>query len=38
MNQEVTDFIGALKEPRQGELSAGLRQVVRQAIPDSELG
>ncbi|MFD0715338.1 DUF1801 domain-containing protein [Paenibacillus sp. GCM10027626] len=34
MNQEVTDFIEALKEPWQGELAAGLREVVRQAIPD----
>lgn len=34
MNQEVTDFIEALKEPWQGELSANLREVVRRAIPD----
>ncbi|RAV19192.1 DUF1801 domain-containing protein [Paenibacillus contaminans] len=34
MNQEVTDFIETLKEPWQGELSANLREVVRQAIPD----
>jgi hypothetical protein len=34
MNQEVTDFIEALKEPWQGELSAKLREVVHQAIPD----
>lgn len=34
MNQEVTDFIEALKEPWQKEVSVNLRQVVRQAIPD----
>ncbi|NOU94212.1 DUF1801 domain-containing protein [Paenibacillus sp. LMG 31456] len=34
MNQEVTDFIEALKEPWQGELSSRLREVVYQAIPD----
>ncbi|CRK85216.1 DUF1801 domain-containing protein [Neobacillus massiliamazoniensis] len=34
MNQEVTDFIKALKEPWQGELSTNLREVVHQAIPD----
>lgn len=34
MNQEVTDFIEALKEPWQGEQSNNLREVVHQAIPD----
>jgi hypothetical protein len=34
MNQEVTDFIEALKEPWQGELSTKLREVVHQAIPE----
>lgn len=34
MNQEVIDFIEALKEPWQGELSTNLREVVHQAIPD----
>jgi hypothetical protein len=34
MNQEVTDFIEALKEPWQGELATNLRKVVHQAIPD----
>jgi len=34
MNQEVTDFIEALKEPWQGELATRLREVVHQAIPD----
>lgn len=34
MNQEVTDFIEALQEPWQRELSARLREVVYQAIPD----
>jgi len=34
MNQEVTDFIEALKEPWQRELTASLREVVHQAIPD----
>jgi len=34
MNQEITEFIEALKEPWQGELSTNLRQVVHQAIPD----
>ncbi|QFT89620.1 hypothetical protein FIU87_13245 [Bacillus sp. THAF10] len=34
MNQEVTDFIEALKEPWQEELSSTLREVVHQAIPD----
>ncbi|WP_102272269.1 DUF1801 domain-containing protein [Cytobacillus massiliigabonensis] len=33
MNPEVTDFIEALKEPWQGELSANLREAVHQAIP-----
>lgn len=35
MNQEVTDFIDALNEPWQKELSANLRDVVFQAIPDA---
>lgn len=35
MNQEVTDFIRAIKEPWQQELSASLREVVHQAIPDA---
>lgn len=34
MNPEVTDFFDALKEPWQKELSARLREVVHQAIPD----
>jgi len=34
MNQEVTDFIETLKEPWQKELSAKLRDVVKQVIPD----
>jgi len=34
MNQEITDFIEALKEPWQGELAANLREVVHQTIPD----
>ncbi|KHF32961.1 hypothetical protein CM49_04850 [Paenibacillus sp. P1XP2] len=34
MSQEVSDFIDAIKEPWQKELAAGLREVVRQAIPD----
>jgi hypothetical protein len=34
MNQEVIDFIEALNEPWQAELSANLRKVVHQAIPD----
>lgn len=34
MNQEVTDFIDALKEPWQGKQSNHLREVVHQAIPD----
>lgn len=33
MNQEVTDFIEAIKEPWQGELCTRLREVVHQAIP-----
>jgi len=36
MNQEVTDFISALQEPWQKELSASLREVVYQAIPDAQ--
>lgn len=34
MIQEVTDFIEALKEPWQREMSTNLREVVHQAIPD----
>jgi len=34
MNQEVIDFIEALKEPWHRELSTSLRDVVHQAIPD----
>jgi hypothetical protein len=34
MNQEVTDFIAAIKEPWQVELSSRLREVVHGAIPD----
>ncbi|WP_028593430.1 DUF1801 domain-containing protein [Paenibacillus assamensis] len=34
MNQEVTDFIAAIKEPWQVELSTNLREVVHQAIPE----
>ncbi|NOU86048.1 DUF1801 domain-containing protein [Paenibacillus sp. LMG 31460] len=34
MNQEVTDFIEALKEPWQVQQSNNLREVVHQAIPD----
>ncbi|WP_261300699.1 DUF1801 domain-containing protein [Paenibacillus andongensis] len=34
MNQEVTEFIEALKEPWQREMSNHLREVVYQAIPD----
>lgn len=34
MNQEVTDFIQALKEPWQLDLSTKLREVVYQAIPE----
>ncbi|MDR9857919.1 DUF1801 domain-containing protein [Paenibacillus sp. VCA1] len=34
MNQEVTDFIDAIKEPWQKEMAAELRKVVHQAIPD----
>ena len=34
MNQEVTEFIEALKEPWQGELSTNLRQVIHRAIPE----
>ncbi|UKS30975.1 DUF1801 domain-containing protein [Paenibacillus sp. HWE-109] len=34
MNPEVTDFIEALKEPWQVELSAQLRELVKQSIPD----
>lgn len=35
MNQEVTDFIGAIQEPWQKELAVSLREVVRQAIPEA---
>ncbi|MNI07609.1 hypothetical protein D3C73_606190 [compost metagenome] len=34
MNQDVTDFIEAIKEPWQRELSTRLREIVYQAIPD----
>ncbi|OBZ11071.1 DUF1801 domain-containing protein [Bacillus sp. FJAT-26390] len=34
MNQEVTDFIEAVKEPWQGELCSRLREVVHGAIPN----
>lgn len=34
MNPEVTDFIEALKEPWQEELSTNLREIVHQAIPN----
>lgn len=34
MNQEVTDFIAAIKEPWQVELSSELRKLVHGAIPD----
>lgn len=34
MNQEVIDFIEALKEPWQVELSTNLREAIHQAIPD----
>ncbi|UVI30441.1 DUF1801 domain-containing protein [Paenibacillus spongiae] len=34
MNQEVTDFIEAVKEPWQGELCSRLREVVHGAVPD----
>ncbi len=34
MNQEVTDFIEALKEPWHKEFSVRLREVVHQAIPN----
>ncbi|MGG4489844.1 DUF1801 domain-containing protein [Metabacillus idriensis] len=34
MNQEITDFIDALKEPWQGELATNLREVVHKAIPN----
>ncbi|MFM1652844.1 DUF1801 domain-containing protein [Brevibacillus sp. B_LB10_24] len=35
MNQEVTDFIEAIKEPWQKELSTHLRELVHKAIPDA---
>jgi hypothetical protein len=34
MNKEVTDFINEIKESWQAKLSADLRQIVHQAIPD----
>lgn len=34
MNQEVTDFIEALKEPWHKEVTVSLREVVHQAIPN----
>jgi len=34
LNQEVIDFIEALKEPWQQEFCASLRQIVHQTIPD----
>lgn len=34
MNPEVTAFIEKAKEPWQAELSASLREIVHQAIPD----
>ncbi len=34
MNQEVTDFIEAVKVPWQGELCAALREIVHTAIPE----
>ncbi|GIN72389.1 hypothetical protein J14TS2_28640 [Bacillus sp. J14TS2] len=34
MNQEVTDFIDAIKEPWQVELATNLREAVHKAIPD----
>jgi hypothetical protein len=36
MNQEVTEFIAALPEPWQQELSSKLRDVVLQAIPGAQ--
>lgn len=36
MNQEITEFIEAIKEPWQAELSAQLRDRVHQAIPDPQ--
>jgi len=36
MNREVTDFIEALAEPWQKELSMQLRDVVRQAVPEAQ--
>jgi len=35
MSDEVTDFIEALSQPWQAELSAKLREAVLQAIPDA---
>ncbi|MFD0714116.1 DUF1801 domain-containing protein [Paenibacillus sp. GCM10027626] len=34
MNQEVTDFIEALKEPWHKEVTVSLREVVHQVIPN----
>ncbi|BBH23640.1 hypothetical protein Back11_49850 [Paenibacillus baekrokdamisoli] len=34
MNQDVTDFIEAIKESWQGELCSRLREVVHQSIPE----
>ncbi|WP_028551279.1 DUF1801 domain-containing protein [Paenibacillus sp. UNC451MF] len=34
MNQEVTEFIEAVKEPWQRELSFQLREAVHKAVPD----
>jgi len=34
MNQDITDFIEALKEPWQGQLCISLREIVHEAIPD----
>lgn len=34
MSQEVIEFINAIKEPWQAEISARLREMVHQTIPD----
>lgn len=34
MNEEVTEFIGKVKEPWQAKLCVELREVVHRAIPD----
>lgn len=34
MNPDITNFIEALKEPWQGQLCAGLRDIVQEAIAD----